>query len=147
MSNDQHDEKGRFATKGTTGAAVGDHQRAQTQPQGPGRQPVRLDSANSPRRKTGYQGSSREETIANRMRVDERSKPTRSNADVAAMTNLSRPMGSITATPGRFSVPPGKLDPSNNDHINAVLRGNASATPRIQPTAGQMIGAGLIKGN
>ena len=113
MSNDQHDEKGRFATKGTTGAAVGDHQRAQTQPQGPGRQPVRLDSANSPRRKTGYQGSSREETIANRMRVDERSKPTRSNADVAAMTNLSRPMGSITARRrDASSVPLGKLDPS-----------------------------------
>ena len=43
--------------------------------------------------------------------------------------------------------PPGKLDPSNNDHINAVLRGNANATPRIQPTAGQMVGAGLIKGS
>jgi len=140
MSNDQHDEKGRFATKGTTGAAVGDHQRAQTQPQGPGRQPVRLDSANSPRRKTGYQGSSREETIANRMRVDERSKPTRSNADVAAMADLSRPMGSITATPGRFDAR--KLDPTRNDHVNAIMR--ASGSPSVnRPTAGQMVAAGL----
>ncbi len=36
-----------------------------------------------------------------------------------------------------------KLDPSNNDHVNAVLRGNASAAPRIQPRAGQIVAAGL----
>ncbi len=146
MSNDAHDERGRFTTKGG-GAATGDHQASQSKPVGPGRQPVRLDTAGSPRRKTGYQGSSREETIANRMRVDERHMPTRSNADVAAMTDQSKAMGSITATPGRFDARNMKLDPNNNDHVNAVLRRNAKATPNIQPSAGQLIGAGIIKGN
>jgi hypothetical protein len=143
MSNDAHDPNtGQFAEKGTTGAAVGDHQRVQSRPQGPGRQPVRLDSANSPTRKTGYMGSSREETIANRMRVDERHFPTESNASVASKTDLGRAMGSVTATPGRFSTKGTTLDPKRNDHINTIMRANGS--PSInRPTVGQMVAAGL----
>jgi len=132
MSNDNHDPKnGQFTSSGA-GAAVGDHQRSQSKPQGPGRQPVL---------------SAKAETIAKFKRVDETHYPSRSVAERAAITD----QGKTSLSPERTKPyePPGtsKLNPSNNDHINQVLRGNSSATPRVQPTAGQMIGAGIIKGN
>ncbi|MGO9846155.1 MAG: hypothetical protein ACLPKT_06020 [Methylocella sp.] len=134
---------GKFVSGGDAAAAAGDHQRAQSKPVGPGRQPVRLDTVGSPARKTGYQGSSREETIANRMRVDERHYPTESNASVANKTDLSRPMASVTATPGRFSTKGTTLDPKRNDHINTIMR--ASGSPSVnRPTAGQMVAAKII---
>ena len=105
--------------------------------------PCELDTVGSPARKTGYQGSSREETIANRMRVDERHYPTESNASVANKTDLSRPMASVTATPGRFSTKGTTLDPKRNDHINTIMR--ASGSPSVnRPTAGQMVAAKII---
>jgi hypothetical protein len=124
--NDAHDPKtGQFAAKGTTGSAVGDHQASQTRPVGPGRQPVL---------------SAKEETIQKGLRIDERKYPTRSNAEAAAMTDLAKPMGSVTATPGRFDA--SKLDPRRNDHLNAILR-QAGSPSANRPTIGQMVAAGL----
>jgi hypothetical protein len=79
-----------------------------------------------------------------RKQVDERHYPTESNASVASKTDLARPMGSVTATGGRFSAKGTTLDPKRNDHLNAMLRASASPTPRTQPGAGQMVAAGII---
>jgi hypothetical protein len=35
----------------------------------------------------------------------------------------------------------------SNKRINAIMRASSRPTPRKQPTAGQLIGAGIIKGN
>jgi hypothetical protein len=48
----------------------------------------------------------RAERVALNQAIDERHYPTRSNADVAARTDLQKPQGSITATPGRFNARP-----------------------------------------
>ncbi|HXR25611.1 MAG TPA: hypothetical protein VN742_09645 [Candidatus Binataceae bacterium] len=52
--------------------------------------------------------SAKAEQIAKGQRIDDTHYPPRSNADVAAMTDRSRPQGSQTATPGRFRYQGGK---------------------------------------
>ena len=46
--------------------------------------------------------SAKQEMIAMRQQIDERHKPTRTDAGVAGMTDQGRPMAGLTATPGRF---------------------------------------------
>ena len=46
--------------------------------------------------------SAKDEMIAMRQQVDERHKPTRTDAAVAAITNQGGPQAGLTATPGRF---------------------------------------------
>jgi hypothetical protein len=131
MSNPHHDEKGKFASGDSSQQAATSRHAA-----------VRIDSANSPRVKTGYQGSAKAETIAKFQRVDERSYPTRSAADVAELTGYA---GAHTGTKGvgPFGNSPPKLDPTKNDHLNAILQAAASPAPRTQPSTGQMVAAGL----
>jgi hypothetical protein len=157
--NPNHDEKGKFSSSGG-GAAVGDHQREQNAPTrnvpGHGRVPhsqviarhshaesvgtsVRLDNANSPAIKTGMKGSAKQERVAMRQQVDERHMPTRSNTDVAAMTDQSRPMAGLSATAGRFKM----STSAANAATNKIMR--ASGSPSVnRPTAGQMVAAKII---
>ena len=143
MSNDQHDERGRFATKG--GAATGDPSKENAQTRTvpghgtlPRSKPVAMHNhAPSVGTSSGGGGgggggrgggggggggsgggsgsggggmgamkkklkSAKDETIALHKQIDERHMPTRTDAQVAAMTNQGGPQGSLTATPGKF---------------------------------------------
>jgi hypothetical protein len=93
--NPNHASDGRFASSASAAAAKGDHQAAQTH-DGHG-YPV---TAHAGKKSVGV--SARAETIAKGKRIDDTHYPPRSNAQVTAITDLSRLQGSQTATPGRF---------------------------------------------
>jgi hypothetical protein len=78
----------------------------------------RIDSKGSPRTKT-YAGSAKNDAIIRMRGIDERKY---------GVGSKSRDM----------------LDPTRNDHLNEILRRAGSPAPRTQPTAGQMVAAGLI---
>jgi hypothetical protein len=162
MANSNHDERGRFASGSNSGAATGDHGKVS-----PSATTRNVSGHNIPRSKVvtkhgaqasvgtssgggglsggaggGGQLSAKQERINMRKAVDERHKPTRTDADVSGMTTLQ---GTHTA--------PGKMSPSVNDAAKSVLRNKATnaamrassrASPRTQPSAGQLIGAGVI---
>ncbi len=152
MGNPNHDERGRFSS-GRGAAARGDHLGAMPADKSmrhvpghgvvPRSQPVtRLTSAAT-------------ERVALNRRVDEGHFPTESDADVGMKTALSGPRG----------IAPGKLDPrvstlvsagpgkprvrvrANNATTNAAMAQSSRPSPRTQPSAAQLIGAGVIKGN
>jgi hypothetical protein len=95
------------------------------------------------------------ERVALNRRVDEGHYPTQTDADVGMKTALSGPRG----------IAPGKLDPrrstlvsagpgkprvrvrADNATTNAAMAGSSRPSPRTQPSAGQLIGAGVIKGD
>lgn len=63
-------------------------------------------------------------------------------ADRTSKTDLGKPM---VRSQRRIGEGPGtrELNPGNNAHINEIMRRNGVPAPRVQPTAGQMVAAGL----
>lgn len=117
MSNDAHDERGRFASKGGAAAA-----------------------ADAAKHKSNV-STAKAETIAKFKRVDETHYPTRTGTDKASATDLGTPTG--TSATVRLEIAK-RLDPKINAHLNEIMRSAASPVPRSQPSAGQMVAAKLI---
>lgn len=123
MPNPNHDERGRFSSGSAAAAARGDNLAAQPSNKGmrnvPGHGVVPRSRVvakhRGPSVGTGGSGgagdgsggglmSAREERVHLNKNLDERHFPKRSNADVAAATDLSKPIQSITATLGVFDA-------------------------------------------
>jgi hypothetical protein len=164
MGNPNHGSDGRFVSGSAGAAASGDHQavspradvrnvsghaipRSQVVTRHGGAQSVNTEGA--PR----LTGAAAERVALNRQ-LDARSYPTRTDADVAAKTDLMGPR----------KITPGKLDPRlstlvkggakprvrakvSNARTNAVMSASGRPTPRTQPSAGQLIGARIITGS
>jgi len=128
MPNSNHDERGRFASGSQSGAATGDHGRVSPDTKSrnlPGHGNIPRSKVigkhaghNSVGTSSGGGGggggsggggggggrmSARAERIKMRQQVDQRHKPTRTDAEVASMTALGQPLGTQTK--------PGMLDP------------------------------------
>lgn len=164
MGNPNHDARGRFASGSASGAASGDHQSVSPHPDMrnvSGRAIPRsqvttrhnnADSVTSdPPRRLGRAAAER---VALNQQLDQRAYPTRSDADVAGMTDLSgvRPIAKGKLDPRTSTLvsargPKPRVRVTATQQINARMNASARAAPRVQPTAGQLIGAGIIKGS
>jgi hypothetical protein len=151
--NPNHDQRGRFAS-GSAAAASGDHLAAQPSDKSKRNVPGHgvVDRA-VPVIRPRLSQAARDAIIRGKM-TDQTHFPVTTDATVADKTLL---IGSRLA--------PGKLDPrastlvsggpgkprvrvrADNATTNAAMRGSSRPSPRTQPSAAQLIGAGAIKGN
>jgi hypothetical protein len=151
--NPNHDQRGRFSS-GSAAAAAGDHLAAMPADKSkrhvPGHGTV---DRSVPVIRPRLSAAARDAIIRGKL-TDQTHFPVTTDATVADKTLL---IGSRLA--------PGKLDPrastlvsggpgkprvrvrADNATTNAAMRGSSRPSPRTQPSAGQLIGAGVIKGN
>ena len=78
--------------------------------------PVRLDTAGSPRRKTGYLGSSKQETIAMRQAIDTTHFPPSTVTDRMAAMSLGQghPKSYVSPLGSSFAAAKDQLDRARN---------------------------------
>lgn len=166
--NPFHDSKGRFASGSASGAASGDHQavsphpdlrnvsgraipRSQVATRHAGAQSVGTDGAMTKFGPGVAQDPfpAKANAIITGKGIDQRAKPFRTDADLPL--SGPRPIARGKLDPRQSRLISGGAKPrirmNSNAHVNAVMSASSRPSPRTQPTAGQLIGAGIIKGN
>jgi hypothetical protein len=156
MSNPNHDQRGRFSS-GSASAAAGDHLAAMPSDKSkrhvPGHGTV---DRSVPVIRPRLSAAARDLIVRNKM-IDQTHYPVTTDATVADKT--SGLIGSrLTGGEGRLdprastliSGGPGKprvRARADNQTTNAAMSQSSRPSPRTQPSAAQLIGAGVIKGN